>query len=163
MNKKFIEIFDLYKNDIFRLAYSYTRNKTDAEDIFQNVFIKLYKHQNILTKDDIEIKKWLVKVTINESKNFFLSSWRRKIIFFEEKEEEKISVIPKEDNVLPLVLELPRKYRLVTYLFYYENYKIKEIAKLLNISETNIRTILVRSRGKLKDMMEGDKNAKYCG
>ena len=163
MNKKFIEIFDLYKNDIFRLAYSYTRNKTDAEDIFQNVFIKLYKHQNILTKDDMEIKKWLVKVTINESKNFFLSSWRRKIIFFEEKEEEKISVIPKEDNVLPLVLELPRKYRLVTYLFYYENYKIKEIAKLLNISETNIRTILVRSRGKLKDMMEGDKNAKYCG
>ena len=163
MNKKFIEIFDLYKNDIFRLAYSYTRNKTDAEDIFQNVFIKLYKHQNILTKDDMEIKKWLVKVTINESKNFFLSSWRRKIIFFEEKEEEKISVIPKEDNVLPLVLELPRKYRLVTYLFYYENYKIKEIAKLLNISETNIRTILVRSREKLKNMMEGDKNAKYCG
>lgn len=163
MNKKFIEIFDLYKNDIFRLAYSYTKNKTDAEDIFQNVFIKLYKHQNILTKDDMEIKKWLVKVTINESKNFFLSSWRRKIIFFEEKEEEKISVIPKEDNVLPLVLELPRKYRLVTYLFYYENYKIKEIAKLLNISETNIRTILVRSREKLKNMMEGDKNAKYCG
>ncbi len=162
MNKKFIEIFDLYKNDIFRLAYSYTKNKTDAEDIFQNVFIKLYKHQNILTKDDIEIKKWLVKVTINESKNFFLSSWRRKITFFEEKEEENISVIPKEDNVLPLVLELPRKYRLVTYLFYYENYKIKEIAKLLNISETNIRTILVRSREKLKNMMEGDKNAKYC-
>ncbi len=162
MNKKFIEIFNLYKNDILRLAYSYTKNKTDAEDIVQNVFIKLYKHIEILTKEKIEIKKWLIKVTINECKNFFLSSWKRKITYFEEKEEENISIVTKEDEVLPKVLELPRKYRIVTYLFYYENYKVKEIAKILNISETNIRTILVRSREKLKNMMEGAKNAKYC-
>lgn len=161
MNKKFKEIFELYQNDILRLAYSYTRNKGDAEDICQNVFVKLYKHLEILAQENLAVKRWLVKVTINECKNFFLSSWKRKIKFLDVKEEENITTIVKEDETLPFVLKLPRKYRVVTYLFYYENYKIKEIAKILNSSEVNIRTILVRSREKLRIMMEGEKNVKY--
>ena len=163
MEEKFQEIFALYQNDVLRLAYSYTKSKTDAEDIFQNVFVKLFKHPKILALDNLEIKKWLMKVTINECKNFFLSSWRRKIILLDEKTENSLSTAIKEDETLPAVLKLPRKYRLVTYLFYYENYKIKEIAKILNSSEANIRTILVRSREKLRTMLEGEKNAKYCG
>ena len=57
MDKQFIRVFDLYKNDIYRLVYSYTKNKSDSDDITQNTFIKLYNHNEILRRQDEDIKK----------------------------------------------------------------------------------------------------------
>ena len=68
MEERFLELFNLYKNDIYRFIYSYTKNLYDADDILQSVFIKLYKHQNLFNKSNDEIKKWLIKVSINECK-----------------------------------------------------------------------------------------------
>lgn len=157
METRFIEIFTLWKNDVYRLAYSYTKNIQDTEDIVQNVFIKLYKHPLILNKDNIEVKKWLLKVTVNECKNLIISSWKKKIIPLTEKEVNKEIITFDEDSIMPELLKLPRKYRLVIYLYYYELYKLKEIAQILNISETNARTILARAREKLKIILEGEK------
>lgn len=151
----FIRIFNLYKNDILRIAYSYTKNISEAEDITQNVFIKLYNHTEILCYLDQNIKKWLVKVTINECKTYLLSAWKRKIFYLTEK-EENISLSPanSNDNLLKEILKLPKKYRTVIFLYYYEDYKIKEIAELLNMSITNIQTILSRARKKLKKIIK---------
>lgn len=158
METRFIEIFKLWKNDVYRLAYSYTKNVSDTEDVLQNVFIKLYKHPIILSKDDIEIKKWLLKVTVNECKNLILSSWKKRIVPLTEKEENIQSITFEKDSIMPELMNLLRKYRLVIYLYYYELYKLKEIAQILNISDTNARTILVRAREKLKLILEGEKN-----
>ena len=79
MDNQFLRIFNLYKNDIYRLAYSITKNTYDTDDIVQTVFIKLYNNK-IINKDDKEIKRWLIKVTINECKTIFLSSWKRRIV-----------------------------------------------------------------------------------
>ena len=79
MEERFLELFNLYKNDIYRFIYSYTKNLYDADDILQSVFIKLYKHQNLFNKLNDEIKKWLIKVSINECKNLFLSFWRKNV------------------------------------------------------------------------------------
>ena len=157
METRFIEIFTLWKNDVYRLAYSYTKNIQDTEDIVQNVFIKLYKHPLILNKDNIEVKKWLLKVTVNECKNLIISAWKKKIIPLTEKEANKEVITFDENSIMPELLKLPRKYRLVIYLYYYELYKLKEIAQILNISETNARTILARAREKLKIILEGEK------
>lgn len=154
MDKQFIRIFNLYKNDIYRLAYSYTKNISDSDDITQNTFIKLYNHIDILNKQDQDIKKWLVKVTINECKTFLLSSWKKKIIAFTEKEENTLSTTLPDNDLLEAILQLSKKYRTIIFLYYYEGYKIKEISEILNISVTNVQTILSRARKKLKEILK---------
>lgn len=151
----FMQIFNKYKNDVFRLAYSYTKSISDAEDITQNVFIKLYKHQDILSNLDQDIKRWLVTVTINECKTYLLSAWKKKIFSLTEKEENMLSdKTYNKDNLLDVILQLPKKYRTVIFLYYYEDYKIKEISQILNMSVTNIQTILSRARKKLKEIIK---------
>lgn len=156
MDIKFIEIFNLYKNDIYRLSYSYTKNKNHADDIVQNVFLKLYKNKKILEQDSLCIKKWLVKVTINECKTLFLSSWYRKTTGLSEKEEKLCKEEPTNE-FLDAVLKLPKKYRLVILLYYYYGYKTKEIAQILKTNENNVQTIMYRSRNQLKDFLKEDK------
>lgn len=153
MNDEFIKIFNLYKNDVYRLAYSYTKNKSDTDDIAQNVFIKLYKHKDILKLDNDDIKKWLFKVTINECKSLFLSHWRIKVSLFDDKD---IKVSDSNNDLLDVIENLNKKERIIVFLHYYEGYKIKEIAEMMKLSEVNVKVLLSRTRKKLKNMMEGD-------
>lgn len=153
MNDEFIKIFNLYKNDVYRLAYSYTKNKSDTDDIAQNVFIKLYKRKDILKLDNDDIKKWLFKVTINECKSLFLSHWRIKVSLFDDKD---IKVSDSNNDLLDVIANLNKKERIIVFLHYYEGYKIKEIAEMMKLSEVNVKVLLSRTRKKLKNMMEGD-------
>ena len=155
MDNQFLRIFNLYKNDIYRLAYSITKNTYDTDDIVQTVFIKLYNNK-IINKDDKEIKRWLIKVTINECKTIFLSSWKRRIVSLTEK-HENIKYEKDNDNLLNEINKLSKKERIVIFLYYYEGYKVKEIANLLEKSETNIQTILYRARKSLKDILEEER------
>ncbi|MBQ7031964.1 MAG: sigma-70 family RNA polymerase sigma factor, partial [Bacilli bacterium] len=91
---------------------------------------------------------------INECKTFLLSSWKKKIIAFTEKEENTLSTTLPDNYLLEAILQLPKKYRTIIFLYYYENYKIKEISEILNISVTNIQTILSRARKKLKEILK---------
>ena len=139
MEKQFVRIFNLFKNDIYRLAYSYTKNISDSDDITQNVFVKLYKHNEVLELDDISIKKWLFKVAINDCKTLLLSSWKKKITPFTEKEENILYEKVNDNKILDQVMQLSKKYRLVIFLYYYENYSIKEISEILNTTITNVK------------------------
>ncbi len=157
MKTDFTKIYHLIKNDILRLAFSYTRNISDAEDISQEVFTKLYENFNDF-EDTEYIKKWCIKVTVNKCKNLFLSSWNKKVLFFTDNNENKIPDInnSKENNeVLNILLKMPKKYRIVLVLYYYEEYKIKEISEILKISESTIQTRLQRGREQLKKLLMG--------
>lgn len=154
MDNLFLDIFQKYKDDVFRLSYSYTKMVADAEDITQSVFIKLYKQKELLTRQEEEIKKWLVRVIINECKSLYNSFWKRKTFSFKQEDENKIVSNTQNNDVLVEVLSLPKKYRIVIYLYYYENYKLKEISKILNLSETNVQTILFRARRMLKEKLK---------
>lgn len=158
MEKQFVRIFNLFKNDIYRLAYSYTKNISDSDDITQNVFVKLYKHHEVLELDDISIKKWLFKVAINDCKTLLLSSWKKKIAPFTEKEENILYEKVNDNKILDQVMQLSKKYRLVIFLYYYENYSIKEIAEILNTTITNVQTMLSRAREKLKKIIREDED-----
>lgn len=154
MNEEYIRIFNLFKNDVYRLAFSYTKNYFETDDIVQSVFIKLYKNFDKF-EDDICIKKWLTRVTINECKTLFLSAWKRKIFPITDKEENVAIDKPKDTNLIDSLFQLPKKYRMVLFLFYYEDYKIKEIAEILNVKESTIKTRLSRGRSLLKDVLKG--------
>ena len=156
MDDEYTRIFNLFKNDVYRLAFSYTKNYFETDDIVQSVFIKLYKNFDRF-EDDICIKKWLTRVTINECKTLFLSAWKRKMFPITEK-EENIAIDKEKQKDIGLIdslFQLPKKYRIVLFLFYYEDYKIKEIAEILNIKESTIKTRLSRGRTLLKDVLKG--------
>ncbi len=153
MDNEFIRIYHVYKNDILRLAYSYTKNLSDAEDITQEVFIKLYDNFNKFS-DEEYMKKWCIRVTINKCKNLVLSSWHKKISFITEKEENTVSCEKSDSSdILNALFKLSPKYRIVIILHYYSGYKVKEIADILKIKESAVKTRLKRGREKLQEII----------
>lgn len=148
---KIKEIFDKYSDTVYRVALTRTKNVENAEDIFQEVFMKLSEKDPKFESEE-HIKAWLIRVTINMTKNLHSSSWNQKVTSLTE--EFKFET-EEESNVFEIVNELPQNYRTVIYLFYYEGYKTKEIAKILNKSEGTIKTWLFRARDCLKEKLEG--------
>ena len=155
MDEKFLEIYNLYKNDILRLAFSYTKSLSDAEDITQSVFIKYYKYQRNFD-NDIKIKNWLIKVTINESKNIIKSFWRKNITLDLNSTNTAIFKDNFNLEIKEALFKLNKKQRLIVHLYYYEGYKVNEISELLGINSSTIQTILNRSRTLLKKYIGGN-------
>ena len=153
MEEKFEEIFDLYKDDIYRLAYSYTLNKSDAEDIVQITFARLYKNKKLINKE--YLKKWLIKVTVNESKNYLKSNWLKKVFKIEIKDND-FRYEDKNDNleIYEALKRLSINERIILYLYYFEGYSIKEISRNLNMNENTVKTNMHRAKLKMKIEME---------
>ncbi|WP_066895169.1 sigma-70 family RNA polymerase sigma factor [Clostridium nigeriense] len=147
-----LEVLEKYNTMVYRLAFSRTKSVHDAEDIMQNVFIKFIKC-NVNFESDDHIKAWLIRVTINLSKNLLTSVWFKRTTTL----EEDIVVTLKEDSeVYKYVLDLPNKYRTVIHLFYYEDMSTASISEVLNIKESTVRSQLHRARNMLKEKMKGD-------
>ena len=150
---EFDNIYEKYKNMVYRLAISYLKNPIDAEDIVQNVFLKLHKNLKKIDNEEY-LKNWLIKVTINECKTNLLSYYKRKVRLFMNNEEDQIKDNTKNNEVLNSIFLLPKQDRLIIHLYYYENYKVKEIAKILNMKENAVKQRLFRDREKLRDILK---------
>ena len=140
-----------YSNMVYRLAYFYTNSKYDADDIYQDVFFKYLQNKKQFENEEHK-KAWLIKVTINSCKKLWLSSWKRKITSLN---DDEIKFEMEEDiGLYNEIKKLPKKYRAVLHLFYYEQYSIKDISKILNQKESTIRTWLTRARKLLKNQIK---------
>lgn len=144
--------YHLFKETIYNVAYTYVRNRMDAEDITQEVFLKFLKYDGDFTTLDNE-KYWLVRVTINTSKSFLTSSWKKKISLSDEVTLNAPSGSSEQDY-FNLIINLPNKLKEVIVLYYYENFKINEIAQILKSSESAIKKRLQRARDLLKGELE---------
>ena len=157
------ELIDRYADMVYRLALTEVKNKTDAEDIFQEVFIRLLKNLHKLDSEE-HAKAWLIRVTINCARKHFASYWNRNVDFITEdtdmgKESEELeTLLEGEDPVLEAVRRLPEKYRIVVHLFYFEDFSVSEVSKILKTTENTIKTQLHRARKLLKEMLEGGVN-----
>lgn len=145
-------ILDTYSKMIVRLAFTYTKSLCDAEDIAQDVFVSLIEKNKTFENSEHE-KAWLIRVTVNKSKNFVKSSWVKKTVPIDEAMTKTTE--EKSDDILEEVLKMPEKYRIVIHLFYYEGYQINEIAEILGKSTGTIGTWLSRGRKILKERLEG--------
>lgn len=148
--------YQMYSQDLFNVAYGYTRSIQDSEDIVQNVFIKLLQYDKEFKTSNDE-KYWLIRVTINESINFVKSSYKKKIVLNEEivrSTSNQTKENTDKEYLKYYVNELPDKYKSVVILFYFENLKTVEISELLKISEAAVRKRLERARDILKKKME---------
>lgn len=139
-----------YSSSMLKTAYSLLKSTDDAEDAVQEAFIKLITKAPEFENEEHK-KAWLLRVTVNISKNMLKSARRKNLPLTEE-----IPFREKRDEVLPYVLSLDEKYRVVIHLYYYENYSIKEIAEILSLPSATVGTRLSRARKMLGKLLKED-------
>lgn len=145
-----------YADMVYRLAILNSKYKYEAEDAFQEVFLKLYKHKDKI-KDEEHLKAWLIRVTVNQCRSMAVTAFHRHTVSVEDVEELEASRQVESDYELYAeVKKLPKKYRDVIYFYYYEELQIKEIAKILGKKEATIKTQLVRGRNLLGKRLKGE-------
>lgn len=164
--EEYVRYAGLYMDMVLRIAINYCKEFSDAEDITQDVFLKLYETGTDFA-DDEHVKRWLIRVAVNDCKNYLASAWRRRM---QPMEFQKIELAleaagadaqgtregdTEADALFEAVTTLPEKYRSVVHLYYYEDYPVKEIARILQKKETTIQTRLMRARKMLKKQLKG--------
>ncbi len=152
MNISIQEVVEKYSDMIFRISYQNCFNKSDSEDIVQEVFIKLLHN---ISKIDTEehLRAWLIRVTINQSKDYNKSSWYKKVEAIDEN-QAKSYFVEDDIEIIHEISKLKPKYRNVIYLYYYEGYKLNEIADILKMSINTVSSNLTRARKQLKNILE---------
>ncbi len=151
-DEKLTHLIDTYADTILRFSYSYLKNLQDAEDVCQTVFMKMYKLDKKFN-DHAHEKAYILHITANVCKDILKSSWKQRNVDYESIGEIEAPNI-EENDILHQVNQLEEKYRTVIYLYYYEGYKVAEIAKILKISVANVKIRLSRGREQLKDILE---------
>lgn len=141
------EAYDKYIGMVYRTAFAYFKNKPDAEDVASEVFIKYFTSKQIFNDEQHE-KAWFMRVTINRCKDILKSFRIKNIVSIDEAGD--ICQTTDEKSVYSAVMELPKNYRLVIHLYYFEGYTTKEIAEMTGKSDQAIRARLSRARKMLR-------------
>ena len=151
-DQRFREAVELYGDTVFRLAYSYLKNRADAEDVMQETLLKLYVEPKDFESPDHE-KHWLLRVAANECRKLLRSPWRRRTGPLDQAAEAAVFDRPAQSELFRQVMALPPKYRVPLYLYYYEELTTQEIADALGRSPSTVRTQLSRAREQLKSLL----------
>ena len=152
-----------YGDILYRVAFSNLKNKADAEDAVQEAFFRLLKARPVFENETHE-KAWLIRVVINICYDMQKSAWYSKTVAIDRVPEGEIKHfhLPcvEEDEMLWRVMELPVRYRNSLYLFYYEDYSVREIAQILELEENTVKTRLRRGREIIKERMMKERGLK---
>ena len=141
-----------YGDLVLRLCLIHLKNKADSDDIFQEVFLRYYRHNGSFESDEHE-KAWIIRVTNNACKDLLRNFFHSRTVSIDEIGELQGRDETEYREVFEAVLSLPEKNREVVYLHYYEGYKAKEIASILKMNVNTIYTLLTRSKEMLKGML----------
>lgn len=148
------EIVEVYGDMVLRAALAMVKNRADAEDIAQDVFVSLLRAQPVFESAEHQ-KAWLLRVTMNRAKSFLRSAWQRRTEGLEDSFPD-VPFTPAENSTAQAVAALPLKYRQVIYLYYIEGYDTAELAKLLGRPQNTVLSQLARARNLLKETLKGE-------
>ena len=146
-----------YADDVLRVSYFYLGDREKAEDVMQEVFLRVMDKQPVLREGSE--KSWLLKVALNICRDQWRSSWAKRVILG----SKRLDIIPADDELedrtekealMQAVHSLPADVREVFLLFYYQRYTIEEIAKILDVQAGTVSSRLSRGRKKLKVLLE---------
>ena len=140
-----------FSGAVFRTAMCYTKNKADADDIMQEVFLKLYTADTYF-ENDKHAKAWLIKVTANMCRNMLKNPWK-KLIQPIEAAENMPAESKRKSGLVDIIMKMKSKNRIVLYMHYFEGYTTREIAEILGIKENAVTSQLYRGRKQLKDLL----------
>ena len=137
-----------YSDMVYRLAFARTGNRSDAEDLYQEVFLRYLTRAPAFTSEEHR-KAWLLRVAVNCANRFHAAPWRKRT----EPLSEALSVPAPEGEDLWEELRRPEKDRTVLHLYYYEDMTTEEIAQMLDRNPATVRSQLLRARAKLKKLL----------
>lgn len=146
-----------YADDVLRVSYFYLGDREKAEDVMQEVFLRVMDKQPVLREGSE--KSWLLKVALNICRDQWRSSWAKRVILG----SKRLDIIPADDELedrtekealMQAVHSLPADVREVFLLFYYQRYTIEEIANILDVQAGTVSSRLSRGRKKLKVLLE---------
>lgn len=149
-------VISKYSSMIYKIIVLSVKSKHDADDIFQEVFLK-YMKANKTFNDEEHRKAWLIRVAVNCCKSHLSSSWIKKIVSYEEYDAEITEGMTEEEiDLYNALKKLPKKFMTIVILFYYEDMSVKEISNALQVSEANVKMRLSRARKQLKEILHDD-------
>lgn len=155
LNNLFIETVDKNRTAMFRLAYSIVLNKEDAEDSVSECILKAYSHLADL-KNIKKMKAWLFQILVNESKTCLRKKKRIELVADSSVFLEKEQTTDSPYDLLEFVCQLEENFKEVIILYYFEDFRVKEIAKILDISEGTVKSRLFRAREELKRFLQNN-------
>lgn len=146
------QVMQQYGTTVYRLAYSHLRSVSDAEDVYQEVFLRYFRKRPRFDSEEHR-KAWLLRVTLNRTRTHATSAWRRHMVPL----DDQVSFPEPESCQLDEALSRLRPGdRSLLHLFYFEELSIREIARLLGRKESTVRTQLTRARTRLGKIMKGE-------
>ena len=137
---------------VYRLAYTQLRSRQDADDVFQEVFLRYHRAAPAFTGEEHR-KAWLLRVTVNCARSLAASPWRRRAVPLE---DAYAYTDPEASGLDEALARLPARYRAVLHLFYFEGYATEEIARILNLRPSTVRAQLTRARQRLAQILKED-------
>jgi len=156
------QLMRTYGNEVLRFAYSYVKDYDTAEDMFQEVFIKVNAKADSF-RGECSVKTWILRITANTCKDFLKSAYQQRVTPMEEDTERTLSVsdtseeLEKQEEaemVRRAVNALPEKYREVLICLYFEERSVAETARVLELNEGTVKSRLSRAREKLRELLE---------
>lgn len=152
-----LRLMETYRSDLVRMAYLYLGDRALAEDATQETFLKAYKHLASFRGESSE-KTWLMRIAINTCRDLRRSAWFRRMRRTASLDEARISSAEdhyRDDTVLRAIMALPQRDKQVILLRYYQEMKVSQIARVLNVPEANAASRLKRARDKLRQALKG--------
>ena len=145
---------ETYRDRLFAAAFQVCGNAADAEDAAQEALLRYHTSEKQFESEQ-HIRAWLLRVAINCAKNVSRSFWRRNTVPLEDYMDSLEFDSGESRQIFREVMKLPEKHRLVIHLYYYEDYTVAEIGKILALTESNVKVRLSRGRKLLKEALQG--------
>lgn len=149
----FTRAVEQYQNSIYRLSLHALGNSADAEDMVQEVFLRLFRTDKAFDSDE-HLRRWLLRVGVNLCRDVLKSPWRRRRAQLTDTIPAPAFEREEQRSLYEAVMALDETYRTTLYLFYYEDFTVREIAALLGVRESAVTTRLSRGREKLKAVLK---------
>lgn len=149
---KFVEVYSRQVDTVYRVCYSFMKNRADTEDMVQETFLRLLSAGKVFENDRHE-RAWLIVTASNLCKDTLKKWWRKS-----ENIDDFLDIAaddPQEDGILEVILRLPDDYKDAVYMYYYEGYTTVEIAQHLRCPEATVRSRLMRAKKKLQVLLGG--------
>ena len=155
---QFERLYEMYADDVLRMAYFYLADRQKAEDVCQDVFVRLMTTHPLLQPG--REKSWLLKVALNRCRDLWRGAWLKRVVLGSPAFElvpapDEIDSLAEKQEIMQAINQLPAAFKEVILLHYYQGYGISEIAEMMELPEGTISSRLSRGRKKLETILKG--------
>lgn len=157
----FSELYEQFATDVLRVCYFYIGDRQKAEDICQDVFVKL-----LTSKPELKTgseKAWLLKVALNRCRDTWRGAWFKRVVLGSPAFElipapDQFGKVDDTEQIMSAVNQLPPDFKEIVLLHYYQGYGVNEISEMLSLPEGTVSSRLSRSRKRLEKLLKGDES-----